>query len=262
MTGARQPKRPSQKRIHRNRGLAAVLVLVLTLIGWTISTRTNDATVTPIAAPTTPEPGPSPDRTYGSFTLPRPGRDVSWRVFAGIDLPISATAGPYYLSDTRARGFAHTADGAAIAAAQLLVRTFPFAGPKTFEPTIREQVTGTSAPTFARLTQQTYREAATASGVRQGDPIRSTDGWIAAYRPHRDQDPAGPKAIIDVLIAATGDGSGFTTYTVKLTWQDGDWRLIAPDWGDWRSNAEPVAHPYPDSYRSYDTLGIGPGGAS
>jgi len=262
MNATRQPKLPSQQHqtVIRNRWLFAVLALVLALIGWTISTRPSQSTVTPIA--TSPEPSSSPEKTYADFKAPRPDRDVAWRVFAGISLPISTTAGPYYLSDTRATGFAHTADGAAIAAAQLLVRTFPFAGSDTFKPTIAEQVTGPGAPALARLTQQTYQESATAAGVREGAPIRSTDGWVAGYRLDRDKDPTGPTAGVDVLVAATGEGSGFTTYKVELAWQNGDWRLIAPAWGDWRSNAQPVAHPYPASYRDYDNLGIGPGGAS
>jgi hypothetical protein len=258
MTTRRQPKPP--KRQHKARWLLGVLVIVLVLVGWTVSTRSTHSTVTPVAA--APEPTPSPDRTYGDFNPPRPDRNVSWRVFAGISLPISATAGPSYLSDTRATGFAHTADGAAIAAAQLLVRTFPFAGSNTFKPTIAEQVTGIGAAAFARLTQQTYQQAAAAAGIRKGAPIRSTDGWVAGYRLDRHKNPTGPTASVDVLVAAAGEGSGFTTYRVDLTWQDGDWRLVAPAWGDWRSNAQAVAFPHPASYRDYDNLGIGSGGAS
>jgi hypothetical protein len=254
----RQTKHPSGQ--YKTRCLLVVLIIVIALVGWTVSARSTRSTVTPVAA--TPESTPSPERTYGDFNPPRPDHNVSWRVFAGISLPISVTAGPYYLSDTRATGFAHTADGAAIAAAQLLVRTFPFAGSDTFKPTIAQQVTGSGAPALARLTQQTYQQAAAAADIRKGAPIRSTDGWVAGYRLDRHKNPTGPNARVDVLIAATGEGSGFTTYRVDLTWQDGDWRLIAPAWGDWRSNAQAVAFPHPASYRDYDNLGIGAGGAS
>jgi hypothetical protein len=191
---------------------------------------------------------------------PRPDRDVSWRIFAGIDLPISATAGPYRLTKTRASGFAHTEAGAALAAAQLLVRTFPFAGSDTFEPTIAEQVTGRGAAALARLTRQAYRQTADEAGVHDGAPIRSVDGWVTGYRVHDDGTDQTTR--VDVLINGTGEDYGFVSYAVQLTWQNNDWRLIAPAWGDWRSNAHPVPHPYPASYRDYDNIGIGPGGAS
>jgi hypothetical protein len=231
----------------------AGLVLVMIAAGWLLASRSS-------SAEQTPGPATVPTTAASIVTAPRPGRDVSWRVFAGMDLPVSATAGPYCLTETRASCFAHTSNGAAMAAAQILVRTFPFAGSATFEPTIAEQVTGPGAPALARLTQQSYDQAAPAAGIHDGAPIRSTDGWIAGYHLNNTSNPDA--ATVDVLIVGSGEGLGFTVYTVHLTWQNGDWRLVAPDWGDWRSNAHPVANPHPAEYRSYDTLGLGTGGAS
>jgi hypothetical protein len=255
-----EPKMPLKQRkfAARKRWLAVGVVLVLISTGWLMSSNTGQKTVTPVAAPTEVSTSSSDE----VFTAPRPGRDVSWRVFAGLDMPVSATAGPHCLTETRASCFAHTADGAAMAAAQILVRTFPFAGSDTFIPTISEQVTGSGAPALARLTRQTYDQAAKAVKVQDGAPLGSADGWIAGYRLDGNTDPTGPTAKVDVLIMGGGEGLGFTSFDVALTWQNGDWRLVAPTWGDWRSNAHPVRNPYPASYRSYDNLGLGAGGAS
>ena len=240
-------------RASKSRWLVVGLVLVLVSLGWLTSNQRHHEKLPAIAKPT---------KTDVVFTAPRPGRDVSWRIFAGFDLPVSATAGPHCLSETRAACFAHTPDGAAMAAAQILVRTFPFAGSSTFGPSIAEQVTGPGAPALARLTQQTYEQAASQQALQAGAPIHTTDGWIAGYRLDHDTDPTGPTARLDVLVMGTGESPGFTSYDVELVWRNGDWRLVAPDWGDWRNNAHPVRNPYPASYRRYDDIGLGTGGAS
>jgi hypothetical protein len=120
-------------------------------------------------------------------------------------------------------------------------------------------VTGGNAAALARLTTQGYQQAAKSAGVHHGDPIRSTDGWIAGYRPATTTHDA---TTIQVLIAEDGENLGFTAYDVHLTWRNGDWRLIAPTWGDWRTAAHRVANPYPPTYRSYDNLRVEDAGAS
>ena len=54
----------------------------------------------------------------------------------------------------------------------------------------------------------------------------------------------------------------FTEYVLDLTWVDGDWRLTAPDWGDWRSVATIVERPDPAAYASYDHLDAPPAAAT
>lgn len=261
MTITRTGERPQQRdKVTRRRWLLAGVVLVLVAAGWlTANNRGDDdvSVVTPASATT-----PTVTESHKVSTSPRPGRDVSWRIFAGVDLPISATAGPACLTETVVSCFAHTGNGAAVAAAHLLVRTFPFAGSDTFEPTIAKQVTGPGTPALARLTKQAYDQAAPAAGVEPGKPIRDSEGWIAGYRLDPDDDPLNETATVDVLIVASGEYTGFTSYRVHLRWLDGDWRLVAPDWGDWRSSARAVRNPYPASYLDYDNLGLGTGGAS
>lgn len=244
----------SRTRVVRRRWTVLGVALVLVASGWLVANNRHGTTVTPA--------DPKPVTSATVLTAPRPGRDVSWRVLAGMDLPISQTAGPACLTDTRAACFTHSHDGAAMAAAHLLTRTFPFVGPAIFEPTIAEQVTGTGAPLLARLTRQAYETAATAAGIRDGAPIRADEGWIVGYRLDPGQDPADLDATVEVLVIGNGEGLGYISYEVRLVWLNGDWRLVAPAWGDWRSSAHAVRNPYPTSYRSYDTIGIGTGGAS
>ena len=47
----------------------------------------------------------------------------------------------------------------------------------------------------------------------------------------------------------------FTEYAVDLVWLSGDWRLVAPAWGDWRTTARALTRPDPAAYPSYDALG-------
>ena len=59
-----------------------------------------------------------------------------------------------------------------------------------------------------------------------------------------------------VLFRGVGEGGVlvFTEYTLDLVWQGGDWRLTAPDWGDWRSAAAVVERPDPAAYATYDHI--------
>jgi hypothetical protein len=160
--------------------------------------------------------------------------------------------------------FDHSRTGAAFAAVHLLVRTFPFAGSSVFDPTISQQVTGPDAAILLRLTQQAYQELVPAAGIADGAPIRSEGGWIAGYQV--DDTPATSSAAkrqpddahtVRVLIRQVGEGGieGFTEYAVRLVWLNGDWHLVAPDWGDWRAAARAMSAADPSGYRSYDAAG-------
>lgn len=138
---------------------------------------------------------------------------VDWR---GIALPISATAGPTELTDTRALGFAPTSLGAAIAAAQLSVRTDPAAGPEVFEPVLADQVVGD---------QQRLADAVRAqfdAGPDDGAP-GALLGWCV------DGDPAAG-SVTAHLAVEHADGTR-ADYAIPLAWVDGDWRIDVPDSG-------------------------------
>ena len=222
----------------------AAVVVVATLLGWSMTGRPNPLAKNASTEPTTMIPIVEPPTATGG---------IVWRDFAGLSLPVSSNSGPRCTDDRRARCFTRTDDGAALAAVHLLVRTFPFAGAAVFGPTIRGQVTGRDAEAFARLTAEAYGDVAPAAGVTNGEPIPSEGGWVAGYRLEL---PSGVDRTVDVLIRQTdSDGqTGFTEYAVQLRWQQDDWVLVAPPWGDWRNAARSVPAPDRTDYLTYDGI--------
>lgn len=235
---------PPTRRPRRAVAVALVVSAAVAL-GWLL---TDEGAPTPGAGTDRPAP-----------TIPAAPSDVTWRDFAGIALPISATDGPKCTDGGRAACFTRTDAGAALAAVHLLVRTFPFAGADVFGPTIRDQVVGPDADAFARLTAEAYAGVAAAAGLEDGAPVPSEGGWVAGYRldPQRSNASAAADRTVRVLIRhedADG-GTGFTEYAVRLQWRDGDWALVAPAWGDWRSSARALGDADRSRYASYDTVG-------
>jgi hypothetical protein len=154
-----------------------------------------------------------PAPTVAPATQPPDVAMVEWR---GIALPTSATAGPTDLTDTRAAGFAPTALGAAIAAAQLSVRTDPAAGPEVFEPVLADQVVGD--------------EQRLADAVREQFNAGPTDGAPGTLLGWRvDGDPASG-SVTAHLAVEHADGTR-ADYAIPLAWVDGDWRIDALDSG-------------------------------
>lgn len=238
----------------RRRTALVIAAVALVAIGW-LSTRLIDSP--------SPEDRPRP-RTAGATPLQSTTPDVSWMDFAGLDLPVSRTAGPTHTAENRASGFSHTPTGAAYAAVHLLVRTFPFAGPAVFTPTIAERVVGPDAATLARLTTEAYQQLGPAAGAKDGAPIRSEGGWVAGYQldhstntQNTDTGADTEARVVRVLIRQVGEAGadGFTEYTVHLTWRNSDWRLVAPAWGDWRASARAMTSADPARYTSYDPTG-------
>lgn len=238
--------------------LAAALILGLTALGWWLGEHRNSPAESGQALGGQPPVSSGTSNGSGSPS-------VVWEDFAGLALPTSDESGPLCRSGGRAWCFAHTDDGAALAAVNILVRTFPFAGSAVFEPTIREQVTGADGQALARLTSAAYQPLARAGGLTHGEPIRSDGGWVAGYQidtvaETRDTDTVGTHddgRVVRVLLRQSGTdgGGGFVEYTVRLVWRDGDWLVVAPAWGDWRSSALAMAAADPGLYVGYDTIG-------
>jgi hypothetical protein len=237
----------NSSRIPRWRSWASALAVALILggtlvLGWptSVESRSGPTEVTSLSRIVVP---------------PRPDRDVSWYPVAGIALPVSQTAGPQCLSKTRAACFARTQDGVAIAAVQILVHTFAGAGPTTFKSTISQQIVGSDADALMRCTEATYLHAVS----RIGECPSSSGGCGRAVGYRLDHQP-GPASVTAVRVLLAQE-SGFTEYALRLVWRRGDWRLLAPANGDWRSSAHVRTARETLGYRTYDHLGIGAGGA-
>jgi hypothetical protein len=197
-------------------------------------------------------PLPAARQSGGGQPLPTRLVGVRWMDFYGVELPVSAAAGPRHLGGGLARGFADTPTGALLAALNIGVRANAQWGPGIFGPTIRDQVTGPGASTLLAGCQASYQRAAQSAGVVSGRPlgrafvIEEAFRWVA-YSP--------ADATVDIVSAGPG-GQGVTVRAVtriQVLWVRGDWRVIAPPGGDWGNSAAPVR-----SLRGYHSFGISP----
>ncbi|MFK3984491.1 hypothetical protein ACI2K4_29470 [Micromonospora sp. NPDC050397] len=158
--------------------------------------------------------------------------DLTWITVAGLDLPVSATAGPRDLSNGRARGFAHTPPGAVLATLHLLVRTSPQVGSRVWEPTLREQVVGPDVAAYVDAVAQNYAVAREQLQIPYGDPLAPIYASIAGVR----IDSYHPQAASLRLLIEAPDGEGGVARAatmVQVSWSGTDWQLIAPPRGDW-----------------------------
>ncbi|MBX7268945.1 hypothetical protein KIF24_24865 [Micromonospora sp. Llam7] len=179
--------------------------------------------------PAADQASPVPQQVAVDFAWPT---DLTWINVAGLDLPVSATAGPRDLADGRARSFAHTLSGAVLATLHLLVRTSPQVGPRVWEPTLREQVVGPDVAAYVDAVAQDYAVAREQLQIPYGDPLAPIYASIAGVR----IDSYHPQAVgLRLLIEAPdGDGGVARAATiVQVSWSGTDWQLIAPPRGDW-----------------------------
>ena len=193
-------------------------------------------------------PGPAATATAGPAGTAGAGRagqpqvprvslaSVRWSDFYGVELPVSAQAGPRELSGGRAAGFARTPLGALLAAVNIAVRANAQWGPRIFTPVIRGQVTGPDAAALLAGCQAAYDQAAQAAGVTGGQPLGTVQVTEQAFR-WVTWTPAA--AIIELVSAGPGpQGTTVRASTqVQAVWAGGDWKVIAPPGGNWGNSA-------------------------
>jgi len=131
--------------------------------------------------------------------------------FYGVELPVSAQAGPFDTSGGVAAGFAHTPLGALLAAVNIGVRANAQWGPRIFTAVIRGQVTGPDAGALLASCQAAYERAAQSGGVTGGQPLGTVDVTEQAFR-WITYTPAA--AILDLVSA--GPGSNGTTVRASV----------------------------------------------
>ena len=154
---------------------AVVASVVLALLGgWFVIDRTDAPTAATPQPSVTPEPSTTPT--------------MGWVDVHGVALPVSARHGPARVDGARSSGFAKTEAGAAIAAAHLLTRVSPSAGPAacgsplaTGPPRASEQESAAcSPPRTAVAAQVQHRQRAGRT------PRHLGDGAAVRARPPRD----------------------------------------------------------------------------
>lgn len=185
----------------------------------------------PSAAPASPAPAPT--------ATPEP--DVTWTTVAGVKLPVSRAHGPRRSTGGAAAGYSRSVTGAAIAAAHVLIRTSPGAGPHVFDPVLATQVTGANLPAMRLATRDEYQRLRAQSGVPDGAPEQAGTARIRGYVVRAVDLDAGDASVEVVLTSTDLDAQGrAVAFRVELRWQNDDWRVVAPADGDWGTAATPL----------------------
>ena len=228
---------PGARRLILPAAAAAVALLgtglAFALTGRPPASRNPAATASAPAGPA----GAAGSGSQGQPQVPRVSLDsVRWSSFYGVELPVSAQAGPYDTSAGVAAGFAHTPLGALLAAVNIGVRANAQWGPRIFTTVIRGQVTGPDAAALLTSCQATYDQAAQSDGVTGGQPLGTVDVTEQAFR-WITYTPAA--AILDLVSAGPGGNGAAVRASVQMevVWDGGDWKVVAPPGGDWGNSA-------------------------
>lgn len=146
---------------------------------------------------------------------------VTWELAGQAAVPVSDTAGPRTVHGGTASGYAHTPEGALIAAAQTAARAGFSAGRKSWEPTVEQQFVPSSErdQLLAALHSQPEQQA-------QPGELSPLAGFIyQAYSPET--------AVIGLVYQAPGGGTNYHVVTTTMQWHGGDWKMVAPPGGSW-----------------------------
>jgi hypothetical protein len=232
---------PAARRLILPAAAAAAILLcaglAFALTGRPPSPR-NPAVTAPVPASPAGAAGPG---SQGQPQVPRMSlASVLWSGFYGVELPVSAQAGPSGTSGGIAAGFAHTPLGALLAAVNIGVRANAQWGPRIFTTVIRGQVTGPDAAALLAACQAAYDQAAQSGQVAGGQPLGTVHVTEQAFR-WITYTPAA--AILDLVSAGPGDGGATVRASVQMevVWDGGDWKVVAPPGGDWGNSAGPLS---------------------
>ena len=153
---------------------------------------------------------------------PTSGDDITAVTWQGYSMPVSPSAGPTAMTDTRAAGFARTEVGAALAALHISVRMAPMTGPKVYRPTITDQVVGHDTGKQLAAVDAEYRRLAKVAGVSGGAPVIGATPPFTGYRVRDYSDTA---ATVDLVVTNPYKGTDLQ-YSIPVRWTRGDWRVV------------------------------------
>jgi hypothetical protein len=225
-------------RRRRRRRIAAVLAIAFLLIAAAAAHVTgvhtsHGTTVTPGSSAA--HARPAKRHRHHSTHSRREGTSAArlrWTDYHGIELPVSAQAGPRHIRNGLAWGFTDTPSGALLAAVNIVVRTAALWGPAIYQPTIRHQVTGPDAAALLAADASGYAAMRAAAHVRPGRPAGRGYAAEAGFR-FLAYTPAS--ATVDVATEGPGTGSStvIAATRIEVVWRHGDWRVVAPPGGNW-----------------------------
>jgi hypothetical protein len=163
------------------------------------------------------------------------GPGFRWFDFYGIDLPVSATAGPHRIHNGLSWGFTDTPLGAVLAAVNITVRTSAQWGPGIYRPTINHHVIGPAAGILLAADNSDYAALRAAARVAPGRPAGRAYAVEAAYRMAR-------YTVVVVSEGPASNGTAVLAVTrIHVRWLRGDWRVVAPPGGTWSRSAAAVS---------------------
>ncbi|SCF23448.1 hypothetical protein [Micromonospora chokoriensis] len=206
---------------------AALVVTVVIAAVLLAITRGGDDEVD--ATGTTPSAALVPDGTTTAQSLATavpiaPPDGVRWELVGQTAVPVSATAGPTRIAGGTAVSYAHTPDGALIAAAQIMIRSSASAGRDCWEPTVQRQ--------FLPSNNRDQLLAA----LRANPDHSSEPGELSQIAGFSYQSYSPDTAVIGLVLRAPSVGTArYHVLTLTLLWRDNDWRMQAPPGGSWIS---------------------------
>ncbi|MBY8862039.1 hypothetical protein K7711_36570 [Nocardia sp. CA2R105] len=162
------------------------------------------------ALPQNPAARPDP-RSPGYLSAPPAG--LEWqRGWRGAALPVSRSDGPERIRDGVASGFAHTPQGAGLAACDAIARAV--AAPEgIWQNVIRERYLGGGQALIDRFARNRAQTPDAAQYLIVPDGIRI----LNSYRPEF--------AVVQIAVAAR---DGWVSSSWSMTWHDNDWRVQVP----------------------------------
>ncbi len=155
-----------------------------------------------------------------SETIPTtPPDDVTWELVSGVAVPHSETAGPTEVNGAVHAGYAHTPEGALMAALNIGTRRLLTPGDGWREVVEQQVMPGPGKEAFLRNRAQVTHLTPPPGGYGQVAGFK-----FVAYSPDL--------AVIQFASKFTGR-TFFQVTTATLRWHKGDWRLVLqPDGGE------------------------------
>lgn len=227
-------RRYRRRQRRRRRSAALLLAAVVAFAAWAQYSAHRHAAA-PAVAPsgTAPAARPHVPASTGTAT-------VRWTDFHGIELPVSATAGPHHLHNGLSGGFTDTPLGAVLASVNIGVRTAAQWGPRIYQPTINHHVIGPAARLLLAADNRDYAALRAAARVAPGQPAGRGYAVEAAYRLIGYTPRSATVAIVTEGPASNGT-TVLAVTRIRVRWIRGDWRVIAPPGGTWSSSATTVS---------------------
>jgi hypothetical protein len=207
---------------------SAALVLAVVIAGVVIAIASrggDDPDVTGAPPPATPaSEGGTPPQDLPTAPPTTAPAGVRWELVGQVAVPVSSSAGPTRVSGGTATGYAHTPEGALIAAAQLSTRAGFSAGRQSWEPTISQQ--------FEPGADRDRLLAA----LRDAGEAPAQPGELSQIAGFSYQSYTPDTAVIGLAFRAPANGAArYHVLSLTLRWRDGDWRMVAPPGGAWTS---------------------------